>query len=988
MKVLAAPDFAALRRILAREVRALRADPLVPVTVVVPRETARRATRDDLVRDLDGLLGVRVLAWPIWVDAEVGDEAARRGGRRLGEAGFERLVARVLAELPPDRRGPWKAAAPGEGDARLLAATLADLFEGGFDAEALAQVGALRRDPWRRELPALLRRTQELLEAGNLWDRRRVERLAASTPAAAGGPLLLSGFHDLTPVQRAIVTRQAAARPVTLLVPGVSAGEALPGEGAAAPLLAWARDAGASLEPVAPAPAPAFTLRADRFASPALTDPGPARVELAAYATEPAEVRGIAGRILDETAAGRSFEDFLVTTPPGGGPPAALFRRIFAKAGIPLRDAVGVPGAHTRSGRLARMLLRAVSAGRDERAAEALEFAAPVAELADDAAEATEAAERFVRARDAAEAATGFAALYRARLGEEPAGEVLEAADAVAAVLGDRPLRLTDFAAAFRAALSRVRVRAPDGAGVLLSGMDAARGLARPVVFHAGLVRGAVRGVPAAGTLLGESLRHEVNERFAWQGARLVVREERREERLLLARFAFETATERSVLSFAERDRAGGEPRNPSGLFLDLASGRAGAPLDPRGAAFRALAPPRPAAAARTRPADATDADLARFATSPPEAAAVAAVLDEERASHLPRVWRAAEARWGDPRLGRYDGVLSDPRAIAALRDRWSARHWSASALESMANCPFTFLLRMLRLSEAETAADDYDPREKGSLFHGVYEEVSRALARRGLLPLDPATLPEALALVRAAVARERAGLAGEPAVRRIARRATLAGLEADLAMAFARDARRPAGAGAVPERFELAFGGEDDEPSAFLDLADGRRIPLRGKIDRVDRRADGGIEIVDLKTGAARARPGRMQATAAGKTEVRLQLPLYLHAAPQVLGAPGRRAAYWHCTADAGFEEIPYDAADLARDLDGIRDLVAHLLERIREGWFPCTPGPGRCCFPSHASACGASVAERFRRKLDDPELVAHLARLRATGRAAEDAS
>ncbi len=983
MRVLAAPAFATLREILAREVRSLRADPLVPVTIVVPRETARGAARDDLARRLDGAFGVRVLSWPTWVDAQAGDAVARRGGRRLGEAGFERLAARVLAELPPDRRGPWSAVDPGEGASRLLAATFADLFEGGFDAEALAQVGALRRDPWRRDLPVLLARAGELLEAGNLWDRRRVERLAASTAATADGPLLLFGFHDLTPVQRAIVARHAAARPVTLFVPGVSGGEALPGEGAAAALLAWARDAGATLETADAAAPPAFTLRADRFASPALTDPGPSRVQLAAYATESAEVRGIAGRILDEVAEGRGFEDFLVTTPPGGGPPASLFRRIFAKAGIPLRDAVGVPGSQTPSGRLARLLLRAAVAGRDERAASALEFAAPLAGAAEDVADA---AEWFVRARDAVEAGARFAALYRARLDGEPADEVIEAAEAVAAVLGDRPLRLPEYAGAFRAALSGVRVRSLDGTGVLLAGMDAARGLARPVVFHAGLVRGAVRGLPAAGTLLTESLRHAVNERFAWQGARLVTREERGEERLLLARLAFETATVCSVLSFAERDRAGGELRNPSGLLLDLASARAGVPLDPRGTAFRALAPPRAAATALARPADATDADLARFAGAPPDAAAVATVLDEERARHLPRVWRAAEARWGTPRLGRYDGVLSDPRAIAALRDRWSARHWSASALESMANCPFTFLLRLLRLSEAETDADDYDPREKGSLFHATYEEVSRALAGRGLLPLGPGTLPEALALVRAAIARERARLAGQPALRRIARRATLAGLEADLATAFAREAHRPAGAGLVPERFELAFGGEPDEPPAFLDLADGRRIPLRGRIDRVDRRADGGVEIVDLKTGAVRARPGRMQATTNGKTEVRLQLPLYLHAVPQVLGAPGRRAAYWHCTADAGFEEIPYEAHDLARDLDAIRDLVAHLLERIGEGWFPCTPAPGRCCFPSNASACGPGVAERFWRKLDDPELAGHLARLRATGAVAPE--
>lgn len=979
MKVVGAPDFAALREFLAREVRTIRADPLAPVTIVVARETARAPTGEDLARRLGGLFAVRILAWPAWIDAQSGDGIAHRGGRPLSEAGFERLAARLLAEMPAPRRGPWRDADHGHGASRLLAATLADLLEGGFDADALAEVPALRRDPWRRDLPFLLARAQAALEEGNLWDRRRAERLVASTAPRADGPLLLFGFHDLSPVQRVIVARHAAVREVTLLVPGVSAGEALPGEGAAAPLLSWARDAGVGLELGPPRPAPPFTLRADRFAAPALTDPGSARVELAAYPTEPAEVRGIAGRILDEVAAGRDLDDFLVTTPPGGGPDPALFRRIFAKAGIPLRDAVGVPAAGTPAGRRARLLLRGFTGFRDERAAEALEFTAPIVEAAGDV---EDAAERFVRARDAAEAAARFAELYRARLAEEPAAEVLEALEAVAAVLGNRTLRLAEFAEGFRAALGSLRVRSLDGSGVLLSTMDAARGLARPVVFHAGLVRGALRGTPPEDTLLTESLRHAINERFAWQGARLGLREERQEERLLLARFAFETATERSVLSFAERERAGGELRNPSGLLLDLASARSGAPLDPRGAAFRAQAPVRPRERVIARPADATDEDLARFATAPREDE-VARLLDEDRARHLPRVWRAAQARWGEPRLGPFDGVLTDPRAISALRDRWTARHWSASALESMANCPFTFLLRLLHLSEADAGEDDYDARERGSLFHAIHEEVSRRLAERHLLPLTPERLPDALALVRAALARERAQLAGEPAIRRLARRGTLAAMSADLSTAFAREARRDPSARTVPERFELAFGGED-EPAAFLDLADGRRIPLRGKIDRIDRRADGGIEIVDLKTGAVRARPGSLRGSAGGKPEVRLQLPLYLHAAPQVLRAPGRRAAYWHATADAGFEEIPYDAQDLARDLDTLRDLVAHLLERIEQGWFPCTPGPTRCCFPSNTSACGPGVAERFLRKLDDPALAAHVARIRGAGDAA----
>ena len=978
MKLVTAPDFASLADRLGDEVRRIRTDPLAPITVVVPRETARTEVRDTLFRALGGLFAVDVLAWPAWVDALVADELTARGARRLTEAGFERLAGRVLADTPRERRGPWLETADAPGAARLLAGTLADLLEGGFDPEALAGVAALRRDPWRRELGSFLDRFVAAAIDGNLWDRRRVERRAAELePAPDGGPTLFFGFHDFAPVQRGIVARRAAVDPVVLFVPGVSPQGAGPGEGALAPLLSWARELGADVEWTGAAAPPAFTIVDDLFASARLVDPGPARVTLRGYATDAAEVRGIAGAILDDVATGaRRFGEFLVTIPAAGGPPPLLFRRIFAKAHIPLRDGVGIPASLTRAGRLARLLLRAYAGGRAGRDEDALSFAAPPLDAAGD--DVADAAEFFVRARDAREAAERFAGLYRARLGEDPPAEVQDALDAVALALGERTLRLREFSEALAAALDATRVRDDAGDGVLLSTMDAARGLARPVVFHAGLVRGAVRRPPAGDPLLDDGLRRLLNESFGWQGRGVAVAEDRREERLLLARFAFETATEHSLLSFAERDRVGGEIRNPSGMLLDLASARAGRPLTPRSAEFAALCPPRAPSAVRLHPADATDLDTARFAGGAPDPDDVTALLDEDRARHLPRVWRAAEARWGDPRLGPFDGVLADPRALSFVRAGVDTRQWSATALESMANCPFRFLLRLLHLDEPSDEPEDYDPRERGSLFHGIYEAVSRTLQERDLLPLDRSRLAAAIALVDAAIARERSHLAPESAVRRLQRRATLVALRADLVTAFAREAHRDPDRRTVPERFELAFGGDDEEPAAHLDLPDGRRLPLRGKIDRVDRRTDGRLEVVDLKTGAVRSRSGSVRWTHEGKTELRLQLPLYLEAASQVTGARAVRASYWHATADAAFQEIVYDEADLARDRDEIAAIAQHLVQRIREGWFPCTPSATRCCYPGNVAVCGPSVAERFGRKLEDPELIAHLARIR----------
>ena len=76
------------------------------------------------------------------------------------------------------------------------------------------------------------------------------------------------------------------------------------------------------------------------------------------------------------------------------------------------------------------------------------------------------------------------------------------------------------------------------------------------------------------------------------------------------------------------------------------------------------------------------------------------------------------------------------------------------------------------------------------------------------------------------------------------------------------------------------------------------------------------------------------------------------------------------------GFQEIVFTAADLADARDEIGRLLAHLDERARAGWFPCTPGK-RCCRRDLTLACGPAVVARFRRKRD-PALDAHLALVR----------
>src|SRR5690606_17767701 len=83
------------------------------------------------------------------------------------------------------------------------------------------------------------------------------------------------------------------------------------------------------------------------------------------------------------------------------------------------------------------------------------------------------------------------------------------------------------------------------------------------------------------------------------------------------------------------------------------------------------------------------------------------------------------------------------------------------------------------------------------------------------------------------------------------------------------------------PVATELAFGPDREQPPVEIDLGDGRTVLLRGFIDRVDRTADGGVVVVDYKTGSASKYTDLTEETPVADGS-RLQLLVYALAARQ----------------------------------------------------------------------------------------------------------
>lgn len=326
-----------------------------------------------------------------------------------------------------------------------------------------------------------------------------------------------------------------------------------------------------------------------------------------------------------------------------------------------------------------------------------------------------------------------------------------------------------------------------------------------------------------------------------------------------------------------------------------------------------------------------------------------------------------AEAARDSDAFTEYDGFV--PEAGPRLDPRVSGAAVSPTSLEELAKCPFRYFLQrglgLDPIEESEPNPDVWlDPMTRGSILHALYAAIMREIRDRQETP-DPARHgarlrqlgEEALAAHRALVPPPSDGVFDREARE----------LQSDLALFLRFEAEEHATR--TPLGFEIGFGGATEgealgrrEP-VTLDLGEGLRFRLRGRIDRIDRLADGTYEVVDYKTGGAFL-PGGLQATFAGGRQ--LQHALYALVAMDLLRERDAQAravgSYYFPTSRGRRERRVRPAATQAQAAAVLRDLF----DVLAAGAFVHTPAvDDDCRFCEFGRACGARVAERARAKL-----------------------
>ena len=522
------------------------------------------------------------------------------------------------------------------------------------------------------------------------------------------------------------------------------------------------------------------------------------------------------------------------------------------------------------------------------------------------------------------------------------------------------------------------------GDGVLCTSIAAGVGLDLDVVFAVGLAEGQYPVTRREDALLADA------DRVLAPPGELPTRESALadQRRALLASLA--AGADHRVLSFARGDLRTARERLPSRLLLDTASALAGTRVF--ASDFGALGAGESvdavasfsAGLARPESASLVERELGDLAAF---VAAGGDVLAHPAATDAPGVAVGVEATRAraSAALTRWDGNVS---AVADLVPSPATGDVvSATRLEDWASCPFRyFLANVLRVPVEETPERllELSPRDRGTLVHEVLERfVGEELARPAeeRVPVGEPWPSTAMARMRelmdeAAATAEAHGLTGKSVLWELHRDE----IETDLARFLVADGECRTDQQAVPERVEFAFG-FGDVPPVTIETPSGSVVRFRGRADRIDRRPDGTLVVLDYKTGRPGSVPEGCEDDPVWAGD-RLQLPLYAEAARQHLGADLVESAYWYVSQRGGFgrAEVALDDATSER----FRTVVGQIVEGIDGGIFPAAPGEpswlhgteANCAYCAFDDLCPVDRGAQYDAKIDAPEL-GHLHRL-----------
>ena len=351
------------------------------------------------------------------------------------------------------------------------------------------------------------------------------------------------------------------------------------------------------------------------------------------------------------------------------------------------------------------------------------------------------------------------------------------------------------------------------------------------------------------------------------------------------------------------------------------------------------------------------------------------------------RLQAARDSRW----FTEYDGNLAG-RPVPRPSDGGIV---SPTQLEEWTRCPFKYFMhRVLGVREVDDPEDvlELTPLQKGSLIHSALELFLLDVLAR---PTEQQPRPDRswtdadAEVLHGAFRRACEQFAADERVGPEllwAREQHRTWRELRRFLDHDDERRRESGSG--PVAAELEFGFDDSDIGLVtLSLDGGRTVSFRGSIDRVDRRDDGSLLVVDYKSGR-RDKFKAINQDDPTATAAKLQLPVYAlaarHWAEATFGATDGSAApvrseYWF-TSQPDLDLIGIDVDKAV--LDRFVEVVAGIDDQIGAGTFPSRAVEGwkgqswvDCPYCDPDGIGTAELRRGWERKRHDPALASYLA-------------
>jgi RecB family exonuclease len=284
------------------------------------------------------------------------------------------------------------------------------------------------------------------------------------------------------------------------------------------------------------------------------------------------------------------------------------------------------------------------------------------------------------------------------------------------------------------------------------------------------------------------------------------------------------------------------------------------------------------------------------------------------------------------PQFGPPSEGDAPPRPSPADYEHEPLSKLRVTAFRDYLACPYRFWLRhVLRLREARDDACEVGYADFGTLVHDTLQRFGGDKDLRELG--DERELAEELSHILTGIADERYAAPGQPMLPSVAVQVEQARRRLQH---FARDQARQIADGW--QIIEAEFSG-----SADLDV-DGTPFKVTGRIDRIDRHADGRYRILDYKTSSKTAE--KMHFKKKAEEWIDLQLPLYtLLVGGLIPENADPKLGFFRLSShskDAGVNIASWDAEMIQSGQDVARDVI----RKIRNGDFDrlAAPAPRFC--------------------------------------------